>query len=214
MSNTSPEKECRRKRVKTVTPPYDNSLSVASLQDVTNEELNNAAFHSSSLFDDEDIAATQIDTSHGCQLNSPIYRSTSKPREQNKENNRDSDIRPFKLILAEERSPTVLNRYTSKLKSNSITPDDLKSPIRINQPNQMSKSTAAKKCTPRRLFDGWSRSPSTSKKSPSPSSPQQKPNGTRKKLRLALSSNSGSSRMKQSTINFPKVRCSHLKCYS
>lgn len=199
-SNTSPN-ENRRKRTRTTTPPIDSSL--VSLQDVTNDELN-AAFHSSTCYDDDVIIATQIDTSRNGLQKSIKCAQSAKGTEQNKENDRDLSFKSNGLIFnADERSPTVLNRHAMKNESKQVTPDKFQSPQRRSgqkgSPSWKSKSSASKKGTPRRLFESWGRSPTSSK---SPSSPQQK-NQNKKKISLTLSSNT--SRMKQSTINFPKV---------
>lgn len=179
-STNSPENDGRRKRTKTSTPP--NDASVYSLQDVTNDDLN-AAFNLSSCFDvDDSIVGTKL---------------------SDKENN--SNFRLTSISHIDEKSPTILIRYPMKTDSKLVTPEKFSSPARRSGSKGSSaiktNANAAKKGTPRRLFE--MSSPSTSKKSPTP--PQVKTNivPKRKFSNLSLSSNTNTTRMKQSTINFP-----------
>lgn len=192
LSTNSPENEGRRKRTKTSTPP--NNASACSLQDLTNDDLN-AAIHSSVCFDDDSFVETQI----GVKQNNPR-------KSLDKENSSNFQLTNISTGRIDERSPTILSRYPMKSDPKLVTPDRFSSPVRrsdsIGSSTIKSKSSAAKKGTPRRLFTGWV-SPSTSKKSPTP--PQIKPNivPKRKFINLSLSSNTNTTRMKQSTINFP-----------
>lgn len=189
-STNSPENDGRRKRTKTSTPP--NDASAFSLQDVTNDDLN-AAFHSSACFDgDDSIVGTQI-----------LVKPANRRKSSDKENN--SNFRLTSISHLDEKSPTILSRHLMKTDSKLVTPEKIASPARRSGSKGSSatktNTSAAKKGTPRRLFQFSS--PSTSIKLPTP--PQIKTNiiPKRKFSNLSLSSNANTTRMKQSTINFP-----------
>lgn len=201
-----------RKRAKTSSPPlYDSSVSAISMQDATNDDLLNvnAVFNSTTLEEDEIVAGTQMNESKTI-LHKPIRSATYNTKSSNEQNKENNGGRSG-MTSAVEKSPTLLSKRTKKPSNErAVTPERILSPKKDNESNIKSAQSSStsnespkwkrknskKTATPRRLFDKW---PSSATQR-SPSSPQQSGSIMRTKLFL-----SNQSRMKQSTLKFPKV---------
>lgn len=200
-----------RKRAKTSSPPlYDSSVSAISMQDATNDDLLNvnAVFNSTTLEEDEIVAGTQMNESKTI-LHKSI-RSATNIAKSSKEQNKENNVGRSGITSAVEKSPTLLSKRTKKPSNErAVTPERILSPKKDNESNIKSAQSSStsnespkwkrknskKAVTPRRLFDKW---PSSATKSPS--SPQQSGSIMRTKLFV-----SNQSRLKQSTLKFPKV---------
>lgn len=90
-----------RKRKKTATPPDMNSTNMASSQDLTNDDLNNAALYISTCDEDDIIAATPLppDTSltHNLSLGKSRSHKRSPTTSTNKENKTEIKKSPIKV---------------------------------------------------------------------------------------------------------------------
>lgn len=189
-----------------------NDSSCVSPHQENNDELNDA--FRSSICDDDVIEPTQYEISKiqmkkSTSKSSPGHKSQHSI-EQNKENEESKetelDLQTFDQL---EKSPTMLGKRGTRIDSKqtdkqSQKPTDCvyskeKSPLqksidvnlRGQSPKWFSKAPN-KHGTPRCLFDNWT------------FLQQDTPNAiSRKKLSLARTSNK--TRLKQSTINFPKV---------
>lgn len=199
------DNESRRKRIKTEM----NNLTPEALNNDTSDELNDAFHHS--ICDDDVIEPTQFGA-NVLGINKTALISPGKKgrrvMEHNKENEQNKsvqkDVSPIDVM---EKSPTMLGKRFNRIdlkKTDKMQPKPLvsvhsneQSPVQQNLDDSMRSESPKCHSKPRRLFDNWSSSSHSS-----PQQQQQEQNrSTRKKLSLPLAS----SRLKQSTIKFPKV---------
>lgn len=211
---SSTDDDNRRKRIKTESPRFDDSLSVISNYGI-NDNLNDA--FQSSICDDDVIEPSQCETIKSqprkSMKKSPYQKGVGLSNEQNKENEQNNIGRNDSISIDMiEHSPTMLGKNFTRinLKPTNKKPQTLLHSVVLNHSSiqdtqkedlkaEPSKwhSKLSIKSTPRRLFENWSTNDSSSL-------PQQE---ARKKSgkKLALSRTPNTSRMKQSTISFPKV---------
>lgn len=196
------DNESRRKRIKT-----ENDLTPEAVNNDISDELNDAFQHS--ICDDDVIEPTQFGANESGINKTALISPGKKGRrvmEHNKENEQiktvQKDVSPFDV---KEKSPTMLGKRfnridlkkTDKMQQKPLVSvhSNVQSPVEQNLDDSMRSESPKWHSKPRRLFDNWSSS--------SHSSPQQQEQNksTRKKLSLPRAS----SRLKQSTIKFPKV---------
>lgn len=181
------------------------SLSNSDLVD----ELNNAAFHSSTWFDDEEIAATQLQKESPPRSKIELKRAL---KEINKENiqgigtpslsNEKTKIKLKPNLSDTVETPEKLFPIQRSFDDND---DDTSEPIcasiSVLNPNELSKwnskAELRKKSTPKRLFENWQCS-SVKQVEHSVPKPVNRKKGT---LSLSISNH----KLRQSTIHFPKV---------
>lgn len=216
MDRTVPREDIsRRKRMKTEASILEKSPSITTNQernDDSRDELNNA--FRSTISDDDIIEPTQCEANHS--RANKLLKSLQGQRNQylihqNKENERyELNEKDPDLIRVEEKSPTVLGKRFTRidLKHTEQTPQVPHENVVLRQSKNENTKTESpnsrlsnKPVTPRRLFDNWSTHIDESMQ-------QQEINkNLRKKLTSTMKLHP--SRLKQSTIKFPKV-CEHF----
>lgn len=187
-----------RKRLKKGSPKFGelSQLIISDTADVTCDDLN-AAFRSS-ICEDEEIEPTQFSPN----------KSIKILQEQNKENAVCKIItKESTSLVTKEKSPTVLSKRSTKKETSKRehTPlhkcesNDTTFARVANESAKWHSKAPTKNNTPRRLFDIRSTSDAKS------SIPQQQNTSVQKKQGVSVPY------LRQSIINFPKVRIVQIK---